>query len=107
MMKRITKYQLDLAMAKYPTPKFTRWYLTKFPKKTFVRLELGVFMAGFVSTAFKAPKKVRGILTLAFIVLLLPVACIHVIAWIKMRICEKKRAKFLGVSLQEYWTIVN
>lgn len=106
-MKYITQCQIGMAEAKYPMPKFTQWYLTKFPKKTFVRLELGVFMAGFISTAFKAPKKVRGILTLAFVVLLLPAACIHVIAWIKMRICEKQRAKFLGVSLREYWSVVN
>ena len=103
----ITKEKLQEAIDKFPTPKITTWYLTAFPKKEIQLGLLFAFCVGFVSTAIKAKKVVTLIATLLFCLMLIPVAFIHTYAWVSMRRCEKKRAKYLGVSLQEYQNAVN
>lgn len=98
----------------YPDPKITTWYLGKFPKREFNIVMISLFATGFVATIIGTRKenyketnwyKVTGIATLLFLVGLLIGTVIHTWAWIAKRRVEKKRAKAMGITLQEYWNL--
>jgi hypothetical protein len=96
--------KLEQVIIKYPDPRFTKWYLTKFPKITFEMVEIVLIAVGFTMTA-TGNKKLIEIPTFAFLGLLLIGAAIHVWAWILKRMVERKRAKYLDISLHEYWNL--
>jgi hypothetical protein len=102
-----TKEDILQAILKFPMPKITNWYLNNFPKKTFWIIEAFAFATGLVSTIFKSKKVITGMATLIFVVILAIAGFIHTLSWIKMRIVEKRRAKYLGISLQEYWDYID
>jgi hypothetical protein len=104
MVKHLIRKIMTLqdAILKFPDPKFTVWYRTKFPKREFQIAALFTFAVGFVSTAIKAKKIVTGIATLLFLIILLPAGACHFIAWQLLRSVERKRADAMGISLQEY-----
>ena len=109
-----TKDKIERAEKLFPTPGMTNWYLTKFPKKQAVRVEIFLFVMGFVMTALGNKKKENYdnsehgyyiaifVATVLFVFVLMGIATIHSISWVKMRIVEHKRAKWLGVSFREY-----
>jgi hypothetical protein len=101
----MTPEQLSEAELKFPMPRVTANYLNHFPKGQFIIIEILLFVAGFVMTAVSVNKLFIGLVTLLFVLILLCAAIWHTIAWIAMRRCEVKRAKYLGISLQEYWEI--
>ena len=103
-----------LAMEKFPDPKFTIWYLTKFPKKLFFLMEIGLFIGGFSMTVIKGltkeeklAGKIQGWFTILFCIILFPAAICHITAWTLKRNIERKRAKFLGITFKEYQSIWN
>lgn len=110
---------LDEAIKKYPIPRFTIWYRAKFPKKQFIIVESFLFLVGFVSTIIgnKLDEKsdLRKLIaylstflaTIFFALFLAIVGVLFSIAWVLMRKIEIKRAGYMGVSLQEYWQILN
>jgi hypothetical protein len=110
-----TKDQIEQAEKLFPTPGMTNWYLTKFPKKQAVRVEIFLFVVGFVMTALGNKKKenydnsehgyyiATFAATALFVFVLAGIGAVHSISWVKMRIVERKRAKWIGCTLQEYW----
>jgi hypothetical protein len=97
---------LQDAIEKYPDPKFTIWYLARFPRKAFNLTEISLFFAGFFLTVFKAERWIIGIPAGLFILVLVPSGAVHVTAWYLKRQVEKKRAEYLGITLQEYLNMV-
>jgi hypothetical protein len=105
---------LDEAIKQYPDPKFTIWHRTKFPKKPFIITELFLFFVGFILTIIgnKLDEKsdirkhrtyvATFFATIFFTLFLVIAGILFLIAWISMRRVEILRARFMGISLQEY-----
>jgi len=98
------------AILKYPTPKFTLNYFAHFPCKEFWIIEAMLFGLGFVVAVITPRRKtsawyVQGLATFLFVLVLLAAGTWHTIAWVKMRIVEIKRAKYMGITLQEYFRL--
>ena len=95
---------LPEAIQLYPDPKVTTWYLGKFPKREFNIVMVSLFATGFVATIF-AVRILTAISTIMFLVGLTVGVFVHTWAWIAKRRVEKKRAKAMGITLQEYWNL--
>ena len=98
---------LQDAILKFPDAKFTMWYLTKAPKKQFIYIEVVMFFVGFFATAFRANKIIIDISMLIFCLILSLWGTIFLIAWYKQRAVEKKRAEYLGITLEEYYELIH
>ena len=102
---------LDEAIKKYPDPRFMIWYRTKFPKKQFIIVEIVLFAVGFISSVVNKSDIpvlyfIKALATILFSLFLVPAAVCHTIAWVLMRRTERKRAKFMGITLQQYYNLL-
>lgn len=104
-MKKITAEQLAEVERLFPMPEFTRWYLWKFKGRLYALILAAFVLTGVIMTAIHAPHKAIGIVTLNFCIGMVAVAIIHTLAWVKMRRVERSRAKWLGITLREYWSL--
>ena len=94
---------LSDAEQKYPMPKFTAWHLYRNRFKYYATfIGAGLVIVGAIFTGVGASKPVIGVITLLFSILIVTVTIMHSVAWISLRVTERKRARFLGISLREY-----
>lgn len=94
---------LSDAEQKYPMPKFTAWHLYRNRFKYYATfIGAGLVIVGAIFTGVGASKPVIGVITLLFSILIVTVTIMHSVAWISLRVTERKRAKYLGMSLREY-----
>ena len=99
----MTREDVYQAVIKYPMPTFTMWYRNKLPVRQLTFVGAGLVVVGIILTAVHAPNLYRIIALGAFLVLLLFLAGVHTIAWVKARINDYKRAIWLGLSLRKYY----
>jgi hypothetical protein len=98
----MTKEDILRAVLKYPYPNFVYWNLHKFPSRKYIIAGCVVVAVGFILTAFKVNKIYISVPTYVVALMLVFAACLHVPVWCLKRRTEKRRAKYLGISLNEY-----
>jgi hypothetical protein len=98
----ITKARLKAAEDKFPLPRFVTWYYQKFPRFWYCYLGALFILFGVFMTAFNMIHKVIGIPTYIVCVMVIAGAVMDTVTAIQKRATFKKRASFLGISLQDY-----
>ena len=98
--------ELNAAEAKFPIPNFVDWYLNRFPKKIFNIIASVIFGAGLFFTIFKSKRPLILIPTIMFCGMVLIGGTMHTIAWYMKRSTLKKRAEYLGLTLEEYLNLL-
>lgn len=89
----------DKAEKLFPMPKFTRWYLFKFPSRIYIFLGSYLVLSGVLLTAINAQRNVLSVITYTIASMMICFAVLHTIAFIKLRKVEKKRTEYLKSHL--------
>lgn len=101
-MKTITQEQLKEAADKFPMPGYVYWYQFKFPARQIAFIGAGFVLIGILFSAIKAGKIHLLSVTLQFTSLVVWLCTMLFIAILKKKRTFRKRANYLGISLQEY-----
>lgn len=80
----------SLAATQPVMPAFTNWYLYKFRSRIYVFAGCIIVFFAVLLTHFNAPRIITGLVTFAFLGLLLLLGILHTIAWLKLRKAEKE-----------------
>ena len=103
----INKIDIEQAILKYPYPNYVYWYVNKFPTRQYIFIGCVFVALGFILTIVKAERVYIAVPTFITCGMLLIAAVLHYSAGILKRMVEKKRAKYLGITLRQYWEYYN
>ncbi len=101
----ITKKHIDASIASYPMSKLSKFYMSKIFFKVnsiLIIMLLFMFLSGFFLTAWSAASKFIAIPTYAFTLMMILLGILHIYSWYHVKRNTKKRARFLGISSEQY-----
>jgi hypothetical protein len=103
----ITQDQIKEAEDKFPMPSYVDWYQNSFPSRIIAFTGAGFILVGMVFTMVKAGRIHMISVTFQILSLVVFLCTMLLIAIIKKKRTFKKRARYLGITLQEYLNLNN
>ena len=111
----ITKEQFEIAYKNHPPTKLEIFYIKYFSadslNKWLIWAVVGIlfvsFLFGFIATVFKAPRIWIAVPSISYSLMLGVFGMIWIYVWFKIRCRVNKIRKELGVTMDEYNTLVD
>lgn len=106
-MKTDIQQRMEEAESKYPMKGYVTWFANVFPDRNIAIMAAILVVVGIFMTAFNVAREHRFAVTINIVIIVVSLVTMLLIAKHKQKCVFKKRAEYLGISLQEYLELLN